>query len=260
MYIGLSPTVISLIWLVGPIMGTFYQPYVGALSDNSRHPWGKRKYFIITGTAASIFSLLLFRGSIDLATYWAEVRGLDSRGKEAKVAVKTISVLSIVIFNIAISPVQAALRAFIMESCPSNQQEQASAWVSRFMGIGGILANALSYTSLPDRLSWLGDTQFKALCLFACLALGITISITCVFVKEIPSIMDEMTPVKRQTFLEPFTRILLSLTGLSGRVKRTMAAKFCEWYSWFAFLYYITSYVPPDYSPYLLAISLCYEK
>ena len=228
-------------------MGAFYQPYVGALSDRSRHPWGKRKYFIITGTAGSIFALLLLRNSIDLATYWAEVRGIEPRGKEARMVVKAISILSIIIFNVTISPVQAALRAFIMESCPSHQQEQASAWVSRFMGVGGILANILSYTSLPDRIPFLGDTQFKAMCLFACLMVGITITITCVYVKEHGSPIDDIAKGQNKTtLLEPFTRILLSFRELSVRVKRTMASKFCEWYSWFSFLYYITSYVFPS--------------
>ncbi|KAL3421009.1 general alpha-glucoside permease [Phlyctema vagabunda] len=260
-YIGLSPTVISLVWLAGPIAGTTYQPYIGVISDRSRHPWGRRKFFIITGTIGTIFCLLLLRESIDLAIWGATILNYEPRGKEARWGAKAISIIAMSIFNFTIAPLQAALRTFIVEGAPSHQQEQVSAWVCRFIGVGSISGYLLSYNSLPEILPFLGDTQFKALCMYASLALAITVTITCVFIKEKPPPpLEDMASSGHTSVRGPLIQIFVSLKGMSSRVKRTMAVQFCAWYSWFTFLYYITAFIGELYANPILKANPDYNE
>src|SRR6185437_7567112 len=56
--LGLSKSLMALVWIAGPLSGTLVQPYVGMLSDNCRLRWGKRKPFMLGGTVATIISLM----------------------------------------------------------------------------------------------------------------------------------------------------------------------------------------------------------
>jgi solute carrier family 45 protein 1/2/4 len=49
----------ALVWIAGPLSGSLVQPYVGIQSDNCRISWGKRKPFMVSGTGATILSLLI---------------------------------------------------------------------------------------------------------------------------------------------------------------------------------------------------------
>jgi len=57
--LGLSKSIMALVWLAGPLSGALVQPYVGILSDNSRSRFGKRRPFMIAGASATIISLVI---------------------------------------------------------------------------------------------------------------------------------------------------------------------------------------------------------
>lgn len=56
--LGLSKSLMALVWIAGPLSGALVQPYVGILSDNCRSSWGKRTPFMVFGGLATILSLL----------------------------------------------------------------------------------------------------------------------------------------------------------------------------------------------------------
>lgn len=56
--LGLSKSLMALVWIAGPLSGALVQPYVGILSDNCRSSWGKRTPFMVVGAAATVLSLL----------------------------------------------------------------------------------------------------------------------------------------------------------------------------------------------------------
>lgn len=56
--LGLSKSLMALVWIAGPLSGALVQPYVGILSDNCRSSWGKRTPFMVFGGLATIISLL----------------------------------------------------------------------------------------------------------------------------------------------------------------------------------------------------------
>jgi solute carrier family 45, member 1/2/4 len=228
--------------MVAPITGALFQPYVGAISDRSRSPWGRRKLFIIVGTLSTIASILLLRQSADVAAWFTRVRALEVDHGTTNAVTQTVAVIAMVSFSFTTCVLQAGLRPFIVESCPSNQQEQATAWVCRFVGIGSLLLYMLSSISLPNSLPWLGNTQFKALCMYSCLVLATTMTITCIFIRERQTTEETpATSMQKGGFLEPVVDIIISVRGLSRRVKKTMLAHSCAWYTWFTFLYYVTS-------------------
>lgn len=67
--------------------------------------------------------------------------------------------------------VQAGIRAFIVDYAPTHQQEDANSWAGRVTGIGNILGYLSGYMNLPHIFPWLGNTQFKVLCVIASVSL-----------------------------------------------------------------------------------------
>jgi solute carrier family 45, member 1/2/4 len=57
--LGLSKSRTSLVWIAGPLSGLIVQPIVGALSDESKSKWGRRRPFIVVGSIIVALCLLV---------------------------------------------------------------------------------------------------------------------------------------------------------------------------------------------------------
>jgi solute carrier family 45, member 1/2/4 len=58
MNLGLTKSNTSLVWIAGPLSGLIVQPVVGVVADGWRSKWGRRRPFIVVGTAIVAASLL----------------------------------------------------------------------------------------------------------------------------------------------------------------------------------------------------------
>jgi solute carrier family 45 protein 1/2/4 len=47
------------VWIAGPLSGLLVQPIIGAIADDSRSRWGRRRPIIVVGTAIVAASLLV---------------------------------------------------------------------------------------------------------------------------------------------------------------------------------------------------------
>ena len=55
--LGASPFIFGLIWLAGPFTGMVVQPIVGALSDKTTSPFGRRRPYLLGGALLSAIAL-----------------------------------------------------------------------------------------------------------------------------------------------------------------------------------------------------------
>ncbi|KAF6224401.1 hypothetical protein HO133_010978 [Letharia lupina] len=127
--LGLSKSFTALVWLAAPLCGVVFQPIVGILSDRTRSRWGRRKPFIVGGTAGVIIATLA------LAFLTTPLSG-DTQGQPPRMLIILLAITLIYAMNVSIQPIQAGLRTLIIENCPTHQQTQAAAWTSVLMGIG----------------------------------------------------------------------------------------------------------------------------
>jgi hypothetical protein len=67
--LGLTPELIALVWLAGPLSGLIIQPLIGAISDKCTHRLGRRRPFIIGGG----FLVCLSMAGIAYSKEWANV-------------------------------------------------------------------------------------------------------------------------------------------------------------------------------------------
>jgi len=250
--LGLSKSLMALVWIAGPLSGTLVQPYVGMLSDNCRLRWGKRKPFMLGGAVATITSLMLLAWTKEAVAGFLGLFGADPESQFVKYSIIVIAVLWVYILDFAINTVQAAIRAFIVDCAPTHQQEVANAMASRFVGIGNIAGYLAGYTDLPRIFWFLGDTQFKDLCSIASIALGTTVLATCLLIQERDPRLEGPPAKDKPGVLSFFRKIFTSIKRLPPQTKKVCQVQFCAWIGFFPMLFYTSSYIGEIYAePYL---------
>lgn len=147
----MSKSLMSLVWIAGPLSGTIGQPIVGILSDNLRWRYGRRRPFMIGGALATIFSLLCLSWSMAIVG-WFTGLSADSEADLPDLKRRTIPVAVVFVYmlDFSISVIQASARAFIVDNVPTAQQQYANAWAARCIGIGNIVGFVLGSLNLPQ--------------------------------------------------------------------------------------------------------------
>jgi maltose/moltooligosaccharide transporter len=122
---------VPLLWLAAPMTGLVVQPIVGALSDRTWGPLGRRRPYFLTGAILASIALFFMPTS---STLW--------------MAASLLWILDASI-NISMEP----FRAFVADKLNVNQRTAGFVMQSFFIGVGASLANAL-----PLLFSWMGVT------------------------------------------------------------------------------------------------------
>ncbi|KAF3769885.1 MFS general substrate transporter, partial [Cryphonectria parasitica EP155] len=250
--LGLSKSLMALVWIAGPLTGTLVQPYVGMLSDRCRISWGKRKPFMLGGAVATMASLMILAWSKDIVGGFLSLFGADPASQGVKVTVIVFAVLWVYILDFSINTVQAAIRAFIVDCAPAHQQEAANAMASRITGVGNIVGYIAGYLDLPKIMWWLGDSQFKCLCAIASVALGCTVLLSMVIKERDPRLEGPKQASRQPGVFSFFIKLFTSIKRLPPQTKKVCIVQFCAWIGFFPMLFYTSSYIGEIYvQPYL---------
>lgn len=244
--LGLSKSLMALVWIAGPLTGTLVQPYIGILSDNCRIPWGKRKPFILGGAAATIVGLLFLAWTKEVVTGILGVFGADPESHPVRVCIIITAVIGVYVLDVAINTVQAAIRAFIVDCGPAHQQEAANAMASRLTGVGNILGFIAGYVRLTGPLWFMGNTQFQILCAIASLSLGSTVLVSCWLIPERDP-REGPAATANPSIIAFFKTIFKSIKRLPPQVYRVCQVQFCGWVGYFPLLFYTSSYIGEIY-------------
>ncbi|KAG0367234.1 hypothetical protein BGZ54_004191 [Gamsiella multidivaricata] len=242
--LGLSKSLMSLVWLAGPLSGLVMQPVVGVLSDRCTSKLGRRRPFLIVGVAAVVVSFLCLGWCRDIirGIFGADYDNLEN-------ATILMAVGAIYILDFAINCVQASCRTLIVDSLPSSQQEAAASWASRLMGIGGIFGYFMGNVNLPQFIPAFGDTQIKGLCIIACLFLILTVGLTCLTVTERVMVRAAKTSGSSlDETLQGFKLVLRAIRYLPTRIQQLCNVQFFAWMGWFPFLFYSSTYIAEIYT------------
>lgn len=123
---------------------------------------------------------------------------------------------------------------------------------SRIVGIGNIFGYVAGYIDLPSIVWWLGDTQFKDLCAIASIALGGTVLLSCLVIRERDPRLEGPPALDKPGVLAFFKKIFGSIKRLPPQIKKVCIVQFCAWIGFFPMLFYTSSYIGEIYAePYL---------
>src|SRR6202171_5738821 len=122
-YLGARDDQIPLLWLAAPLTGLIVQPIIGAMSDRTWGPLGRRRPYFLAGAILSSMALLLMPRSSALWMAAGLLWILDAS------------------INISMEP----FRAFVADLLPEDQRTRGFAMQSLFIGLGAVVASALPW-------------------------------------------------------------------------------------------------------------------
>jgi solute carrier family 45 protein 1/2/4 len=264
--LGMSKTLMSLVWIAGPLSGALGQPVVGVISDESRWKYGRRRPLIIIGATATIVSLLCLSWSEDIV---ALINPIDISEELLRARTIPFAVMFVYLLDFSISVIQASSRAFMVDNVPTHQQQTANASAAVMTGVGNIAGYFLGSINLPRAVPWLGNTQFKVLSACACIALVVTVGPAVLYVKERdpntdPTIVSptvDPTTTHQHKLRRIYKDTLRAIAHLSPQTRLICNVQFFAWIGYFPMLFYTTTYVgdmyrreilgsrPPDVPP-----------
>ncbi|KAI9672061.1 MAG: hypothetical protein M1831_001874 [Alyxoria varia] len=246
--LGLSKSLLALVWVAGPLSGALVQPYIGIRSDNCRHKWGRRRPFIAGGTVATVASLLALAWTQTIVGSFLVLFGISRDSHATAVASQIWATLLVYVLDFAINVIQAGIRAYIVDSAPTHQQESANAMAGIITGAGSIVGYLFGYADLPKLFPFLGHTEFQVLCAIASAAMILTVAVSCLSIPEKDPQQFGAPSDRERGVIGFFKSLFFSIRRLPPQVRRVCIAQIFAWIGWFPFLFYITTYVGGIYS------------
>ncbi|WYZ34459.1 hypothetical protein EsH8_I_000735 [Colletotrichum jinshuiense] len=243
--LGLTKSNTSLVWIAGPLSGLLVQPIVGAIADESKSKWGRRRPFIVIGSIIVAVSLLTLG-------FTKEIVELFISDKEtARIFTIILAVLAIYAVDFAINAVMSCARSLIVDTLPIEKQQTGAAWSSRMSSIGHMLGYGAGAIDLVGIFgTTFGDSQFKQLTLMATFLMIFSSGVTCWAVTERVLVSTREDPRKATGRFKVPRQIWSTLLHLPPRIQAICWAQFWSWIGWFPFLFYSTTWVGETYFRY----------
>jgi len=122
-YLGAADDQIPLLWLAAPLTGFIVQPIIGAMSDRTWGPLGRRRPYFLVG---AVLSSLALAAMPNCGALW--------------MAAGLLWILDASI-NVSMEP----FRAFVADKLPEEQHGTGFAMQSFFIGVGAVVAGLLPW-------------------------------------------------------------------------------------------------------------------
>lgn len=99
------------------------------------------------------------------------------------------------------------------------------------------------YVNLPDIFPWLGNTQFKVLCVIASVSLCGTIVISSLYIRERDPRLEGPPSEANPGIISFFRQVFKSIRRLPPQSRKVCEVQFFNWMGWFGFLFYVTTWI-----------------
>lgn len=234
--LGASPFIYGLIWLAGPFTGMVVQPLIGALSDKTVSPFGRRRPYLLGGALFASLALWIFPNSEAVANVLHNLTGLHLPSCTALL----IAAIMIWIIDACVNIAQGPYRALIPDVVVPEQHSIANSYISLAIGLGSVVA-----AGTAPFLKWAFNYQMSIPAQFIMAALAFTLGMlwTCITIKEHQTkkemIKDVATAeIKEDTFWDA----LKNFFALSPEVSKICTMQFFTWIGTMCMMIFFTQY------------------
>ena len=175
--LGASPFIFGLIWLAGPFTGMVVQPLIGALSDKTTLPFGRRRPYLLGGALLSALALWALPNSELITNTVGSTLGINIH----PLAALCFAAVMIWILDACVNIAQGPYRALVPDVVPQEQHSVANSYISLAIGLGSVVA-----AGTAPFLKWAFDKQMSINAQFIMAALAFTLGMvwTCLMIKE----------------------------------------------------------------------------
>lgn len=229
--LGASPLLFGLIWLAGPFTGMVVQPIIGALSDKTTSPFGRRRPYLLGGALLSALALWALPNSEAITNFISN--GLHI--KLPALAALAFAAAMIWILDACVNIAQGPYRALVPDVVPPEQHSIANSYISLAIGLGSVIAAATA-----PFLKWAFNYQMSVNAQFIMAALAFTLGMiwTCTTIKEKRYQPTENEKKESTSFLTS----LKEFFALSPEVGKICWMQFFTWIGNMCMMIYFTQY------------------
>lgn len=224
-YLGANEAALPLLWLAGPMTGLLVQPFIGALSDRTLSPLGRRTPYFLIGAVLCSLSLFAMPFSPTLWMAASLLWILDAAN------------------NVTMEP----YRAFVSDKLDASQHSLGFLTQSALTGLG----QTLSYLT-PSLLVVLGMNRDRVNAhripeiTIVAFIIGSIFSISSILwtvrtTKEIPLPPDEQARIRAlpRGFLSSLREIVSAMGDMPTTMKQLAPVCLFQWYAMFCYWQYI---------------------
>ena len=229
--LGASPFIFGLIWLAGPFTGMVVQPLVGALSDKTTSPFGRRRPYLLGGALLSAAALWALPNSELITNSISAILHI----KFPALAALCFAAIMIWILDACVNIAQGPYRALVPDVVPQEQHSIANSYISLAIGLGSVVA-----AGTAPFLKWAFNYQMSinAQFIMAALAFSLGMLWTCLMIKE-----RKYTPSNDENKEKfDFIKSLKEFFALSPEVGKICWMQFFTWIGNMCMMIYFTQY------------------
>ncbi len=175
--LGASPFIFGLIWLAGPVTGMVVQPIIGAISDCTHTPFGRRRPYLLAGALLASLALWAFPNSALIVENFVAKFHLPF----FELADLLFAAVMIWIIDACINAAQGPYRALIPDNIVPEQHAIANSYLSFAIGLGSVIA-----AGTAPLLRWAFNYQMSVEAQFVMAALAFSLAMiwTCLTFQE----------------------------------------------------------------------------
>ncbi|MBE7711671.1 MAG: SLC45 family MFS transporter [Cyanobacteria bacterium SIG31] len=229
--LGASPFLFGLIWLAGPFTGMVVQPLIGALSDKTKTPMGRRRPYLLGGALLSALALWAFPNSANITDWLSGVLNISLPVWSALL----FAALMIWILDACVNIAQGPYRALVPDVVPQEQHSIANSYISLAIGLGSVVA-----AGTAPFLKWAFNYQMPINTQFIMAALAFSLGMiwTCLAIKEKNVAKADESNVEKFNFVQS----LKDFFALSPEVGKICWMQFFTWIGNMCMMIYFTQY------------------
>ncbi|KAJ4462334.1 Glycoside-Pentoside-Hexuronide:Cation Symporter (MFS) [Paratrimastix pyriformis] len=199
-----------LLWWIGPLCGLL-QPFLGAWSDGCQSRFGRRRPFILVGTAIVLAGYVLFYFVHDISHALGDREHFHPAGI-------TIAILAMVVLNIAINVVMGPSRAIVCDLSAGGRESFGNNMISLMIGAANLISNLVVFLVTSSA------TPF----IIGVILVILSVIPTLFFAKE-----KQYKRAPGTKIPNPCVRIFRALRTMRGPVLRACIVFFLSWAAYF---------------------------
>ncbi|KAK4548525.1 hypothetical protein LTR36_009435 [Oleoguttula mirabilis] len=159
-----------------------------------------------------------------------------------------LAVVDIYVLDFVINIAQSTCRALVVDTLPVDKQQLGAAWASRMVGVGHMLVYGIGALDLMTIFgNFLGDTQFKKVCLIAAITMVVAQGTSCWAVNERVLVSDGTSRPSNKGILSVLKKIYSTTLSIPEPIQAICWVQFWSWIGWFPFLFYGSTWVGEIY-------------
>lgn len=254
--LGASPLLYGLIWLAGPFTGMVVQPLIGAMSDKTVSPFGRRRPYLLAGALIASLALLIFPNSGKVAVFIQNLFNVDFPVWTGLL----IAAVMIWVIDACVNVAQGPYRALVPDVVPEEQYSLANSYISLAIGLGSVVA-----AGAAPLLKWIFGYQMSinAQFIMAALAFSLAMIWTCLKIKEHQIPKAEHEEVEREE--KSFATSVKEFFAMSPEVGKICTMQFFTWIGTMCMMIFFTQYAVhtiykvPDFAGMSDGLKLLYD-